>query len=111
MTKPTDGEDEEDDPVDRVVETPRVPSGSFMVFSTRTHVLKAALEPCAPRTRDAVLVLAALQAEIEAVLTECEKWPESLPEDPTERIAWSTIMGQRVAELEARVKSFLDGGR
>jgi hypothetical protein len=103
--------DEEDDPVDRVVATPRVPSGSFMIFSTRAHVLKDALKPCAPRTRDAALVLEGLRVEIEAVIVECGRWPKDMPDDPTERLAWSATMGLRVAEIEARVKSFLGGGR
>jgi hypothetical protein len=98
-------------PVDRAAITLRISTGSFMAFATRAHVLRAALEPCLPRTRDTARVLEALQSEIDAVLLECARWPDDLPKDPTERLAWSRAMEIRVTALEDRARNFLEGGR
>ena len=106
MTKPTDPPPS----VDREVPTPRA-SGSFLIFHTRAQILHSQLAPVTPHTHDTSRVLDALRGEVEVLVEECEKWPDTAPTDVTERLAATNTMFQRIRELEDQVKTFLEGGR
>lgn len=97
-------------PVDRDVPTPKA-SGSFMIFHTRALFLHIQLDAFVPHTRDTKLVFDALRAQVAVLIVECAKWPETAPEDVTERLAATTAMDQKIRVLEDQVRSFLEGGR
>jgi hypothetical protein len=102
MTKPTDPPPS----VDREVPTPRA-SGSFLIFHTRAQILHSQLVLVTTRTP----FLDALRSKVDALVVECERWPDIAPTDVTERLAATNEMFQKIRDLEEQVKTFLEGGR